>query len=273
MPRDMRSCSQSTVCPNCKHKFACCDRRSLSLSGGGLVGNNSAVPRLAPPQPIPGTPQANLVSPSSPLTFSFPVPLQYLPPPQAANQDAELQHLRDTVQALHQSGWFYEGITFQDSQDMLKNTKVGTFLVRNSSNPKFLFSLSVQTERGPTSVRLHYINGYFSLEAQPHLLAVMPAFPNVIDLIRYYVLEFKRHRTDANVWVDTQGKWHSAIKIDKPLRKKEEPPSLKHFARLAIHKAIQSSGKHKIALQSPHKELKLLPNCLISYLGEYPHAI
>lgn len=54
MPRDMQSCSQSTVCPKCKHQFACCDRRSFSLTGGGIVGQQAPIfpnPCLSPQTP------------------------------------------------------------------------------------------------------------------------------------------------------------------------------------------------------------------------------
>lgn len=76
------------------------------------------------------------------------------------------------------------------------------------------------------------------------------------------------------MWVDNVGQLYSQIRIERPLRKRDQPPSLKHLARLAIHKAIQSSGKPRIAfLVPPHKQLNELPNSLIDYLGEYQHTI
>ncbi|XP_060521746.1 suppressor of cytokine signaling 2-like isoform X2 [Cylas formicarius] len=269
----------STVCPKCKHEFACCpastggaqqcsggSRRSLHvLSGGGLVA------ALAPPTSPGPSPQ---VSPSTPLSFVLPplAPLQPLPVLEA-KPETELQHLADTVRALRQSGWYYEGITFQESHEFLKYTQVGTFLIRNSSDPRFLFSLSVQTERGPTSVRLHYINGYFRLDAQTHLQAVMPVFPSVIDLIQHYVRQVRVVKDNMQVWVDAHGKWYSSIHLDRPLRKRDEPSSLKHLARLSIHKTIQSTGRPRIPkLPAPHTQLEL-PTSLITYLSEYPHSI
>ncbi|KAF7286813.1 suppressor of cytokine signaling 2-like [Rhynchophorus ferrugineus] len=285
----MRGCN--TVCPKCKHEFACCPqgptvatsyagasllcpgtRRSIVLSGGGLVGTSVGATLVPPVSPC-SSPQ---ISPGTSISFVLPVPVLASPPFQEAKPDAELQQLADTVRALRQSGWFYEDISFQESNDLLKDTKVGTFLVRNSSNPKFLFSLSVQTERGPTSVRLYYINGYFRLDSQPHLQHVLPAFPNVIDLIQHYVQEFiknSQNAKDTQVWVDNQGQLYSSIRIKTPLRKRGEPPSLKHLARLSIHKAIYGSNKPKIALMlAPHKQLEL-PNSLVSYLSEYPHWV
>ncbi|XP_072385882.1 suppressor of cytokine signaling 2-like [Diabrotica undecimpunctata] len=268
----------NTACPNCKHEFQCCPpkqqccstRRSLHvLSGGGLV--TTLAPTTAQ-SPCP-SPQ---VSPSVPLAFILPpldTPFQSAPAPVENNSETELQRLSDTVRALRLSGWYHEGITYPQSHELLKGTSVGRFLVRNSSDPKFLFSLSVQTERGPTSVRLFYTNGYFRLDAQPHLQSAMPMFPSVIDLIHHYVLQSKLCRSNAQVWVDQQGKWYSPILLDKPLRKRSEPSSLKHLARLAIHKGLQDSPKPRLAmLPSPHTRLEL-PNSLIGYLSEYPFSI
>lgn len=270
----------STVCPNCKHEFLCCPpaqqqqqpccnaRRSLHvLSGGGLVTT------LAPPQSPCPSPQ---VSPSMPLAFILPpfaAPLQPAPAPQDAKPETELQRLSDTVRALRQSGWYYEGITYQQSDELLKDTALGTFLVRNSSDPRFLFSLSVNTERGPTSVRLYYFNGYFRLDAQTHLQSAMPMFPSVMDLIQYYVEHSKLYRNNAQVWVDPTGKWYSSILLVKPLRKKPEAPTLKHLARVAVHKALRSSTLPRITMLPPtHTQLEL-PVSLKAYLSEYPFSL
>ncbi|KAJ8965153.1 hypothetical protein NQ314_004378 [Rhamnusium bicolor] len=266
----------STVCPNCKHEFQCCSpsqaccnvRRSLHvLSGGGLVA------ALAPPPSLYPSPQ---VSPSMPVAFILPpfaAPLQPAPPPQEAKPETELQRLSDTVRALRQSGWYYEGITYQESHELFKGAPLGSYLVRNSSNPKFLFSLSVQTERGPTSVRLFYVNGYFRLDAQPHLQSAMPLFPSVIDLVQHYVEQSRLCKNSAQVWVDPNGKWYSSILLEKPLRKKLEPPSLKHLARLAVHKALQASAMPRLAmLPPPHTQLDL-PTSLTAYLSEYPYSL
>ncbi|CAG9813359.1 unnamed protein product [Phaedon cochleariae] len=259
----------STVCPNCTHEFQCCPqppaccparRTQLSLgSGGGLV---------AAPSPQ--------VSPSMPLAFILPPfapPLHALPSPGEARPDTELERLSDTVRALRQSGWYYEGISYQQSDDLLKGTTVGTFLVRNSSDPKFLFSLSVQTERGPTSVRLFYFNGYFRLDAQPHLQTAMPMFPSVVSLVEHYIEQSRLCKSNAQVWVDQQGKWYSSILLDKPLRRKSEPAGLKHLARLAVHRGLKRSGQPRLAmLPPPHTQLDL-PKSLAAYLSEYPFSL
>lgn len=230
MPRDMQSCSQSTVCPKCKHQFACCDRRSFSLTGGGIVGQQA--PILPNPCLSPQTPEVSIPHQKwfngifqklffcSYLGFTEPITGVRFPPQTASAASAPHHQSRGRAATLtryrsgsspirlvlrghhfwgvsryvkrHQSMFTVQFPSCQPTNFCYQ--QIGTFLVRTSSNPKFLFSLSVQTERGPTSVRLHYVNGYFRLEAQPHLYNAMPAFPNVIDLIQYYVDEFKRYR-------------------------------------------------------------------------------
>lgn len=265
----------NTVCPNCKHQFQCCSpfqaccsvRRSLHvLSGGGLVA------ALAPPPNAYPSPQ---VSPSMPLAFILPPfasPLQSSPSFLDGKTVSDLKVLSGTVQVLRQSGWYYEGISYQHGHELLRDTAIGTFLVRDSSDPRFLFSLSVQTERGPTSVRIFYSNGYFRLDAQPHLQSAMPLFSTIIDLVQHYMKQSKLYKENAQVWVDPHGKWYSSILLKKPLRKMPGPPSLKHFARLTIHRALEGSAMPKLAmLPPPHTQLEL-PTSLIAYLSEYPYS-
>ncbi|KAK9703231.1 SH2 domain [Popillia japonica] len=263
----------STLCPRCQHQFVCCpptpccnQRRSMhGLSGGGLVTV------LTPTSPC----QSPQISPSVPLAFVLPplasIQFPFSPPPPTsteANPDSYYDLLKYTVQVLHRSGWYYQGISYQQSQELLKDKPVGTFLVRDSSDPRFLYSLSVQTEKGPTSVRLHYVDGHFRLDAQVHLQADMPRFPGVVELIEHYVKEVRASKNGAHVWVDTKGKWYSSIVLDKPLRKDDSPPSLKHLSRLAIHSALKKTRTDS----APHKKLEL-PSSVISYLDEYPYSI
>lgn len=103
---------------------------------------------------------------------------------------------------------------------LLAKTAPGTFLIRDSSDPNYLFTLSLQTgkrilssfhslppfqemrnwtnkgihyvpERGPTSVRLVYYDGGFRLDAaDQRLIGALPSFPNVVQLVQYYVEEY-----------------------------------------------------------------------------------
>ncbi|CAH1963048.1 unnamed protein product [Acanthoscelides obtectus] len=264
----MFGCSAHAVCPKCQHEFECCNGGPRRwFSGGGIISMND--PPLFP------TPEA--ASPSVPLAFVLPpfttgaaqqlVPLQPVPPPPPQEADTEFQRLSDIVRDLRQSGWYYEGLGHSESDELLKGTPHGTFLVRDSSDPRFLFSLSISTDRGPSSVRLHYIRGYFRLDAQSHLLSAMPLFPSVIHLVEHYVRQSKYCLLNPHVWVDGLGKWYSPIYISKPLRKREGIPSLKHLARMAANQVVREGGCKSAT--AAHE----LPASLRAYLDEYPFTL
>lgn len=161
---------------------------------------------------------------------------------------------------------------------MLADSAPGTFLVRDSSDPRFLFALSVQTERGPTSVRLHYSGGRFRLDAEPRLAAMMPLFDGVVRLVEHYLEEGKQRaktgsRPSSNkpvgnqVWVDCRGRVCAHVMLSRP--RYRSPPTLQHLARLAVNKKLSSSGRDTRAAASALR----LPSPLVDYLMEYPHSL
>lgn len=250
--------------------------------------NNNPVLQIASNQP-PNAPNHLLspafgqcrspqISPSAPLAFILPFPTMPTLSALDSKPEMELKRLSESVRMLRESGWYHEGLSWQQSQDILKGTEPGTFLIRDSSDPRFLYALSVQTEQGPTSVRLHYTGGKFRLDSEPYLAPMMPLFDSVLDLIVYYVKCSARNpRTCAasggQVWVDTNGCIFSRILLRRPLLRADKAPSLQHLARLAVHKQLEKSVRPKLPLlPPPHKELEL-PKRLEDYLAEYPYSL
>jgi suppressor of cytokine signaling 2 len=201
------------------------------------------------------------------------------------------------MRALRTSGWYYEGLSWQESAEALQSTSPGTFLIRDSSDSRFLFSLSVQTERGPTNVRLHYVCGKFRLDAEPRMAPLVPLFECVVSLVEYYIETTKdrvratggeeedyrkgskgnhlRHK--EQVWVDARGHMYSHILLTTPLYKKQQHPSLQHLARLSINRSLKAVGPPQFSSRdSRFAALAIsqlpLPTLLKDYLQEYPYT-
>ncbi|XP_063380458.1 suppressor of cytokine signaling 2-like isoform X1 [Cydia fagiglandana] len=186
-----------------------------------------------------------------------------------APYNEELKRLADTVKALRLSGWYYGNLDWQGARNLLKEASVGAFVVRDSGDRNFIFSLSVQTERGPTSVRLHFECGFFRLDCEKPLARYMPRFRCVAELVQHYA---RSGRAAAGaVWVDRAGAPHSAVLLRTPRR--SAPPSLLHCARLAIHRALDSDPRSPKLWSAPKHRLLPLPTTLLDYLGEYPYSI
>ncbi|XP_012217473.1 uncharacterized protein [Linepithema humile] len=168
----------------------------------------------------------------------------------------DVNRLREVRKLLQICGWYHEGVTWQQSEDLLKNAPVGRWLMRDSSDSKYIFAVSIQTARGPTSVRVHYFFGQFRLDAEPRLTLAMPLFSCPISMLEHYV-EYSKIEHRREVWVDYNGQLYSHIYLTKPLVK--EVRTLSHLARLAVN-------RNKL----PTKHLPLL---IRDYLAEYPYTL
>ncbi|XP_014290714.1 suppressor of cytokine signaling 2 isoform X1 [Halyomorpha halys] len=167
---------------------------------------------------------------------------------------ADLERLTSTVQDLSECGWYYGCVSRKQAITLLQSAPIGHFIVRDSSDPRFLFSISVQTALGPTSVRIHYSDGRFRLDAEPSLACSVPSFPSVISLVEHYV-------SLGGPQLCISGAKYSHVLLRKPLYK--NCPSLKHLCRLTLNTLLRSS-----------KDVGPLPIPIIlkKYLIDYPYT-
>ncbi|XP_042217012.1 cytokine-inducible SH2-containing protein-like [Homarus americanus] len=262
------------ACPTlrpCQSKLLCAAaeaRSSLHTSGGGLVDGEAETGRSITPDSkassqvsclnpflLPAATPAATRQPAAPHPAA-PHPTAAHPPPPATQPDSvcDSRVLTATKLALEESGWYYGAISWQQAAAMLQDTSVGTFLLRDSASPQCLYSLSVQTTNGPTSVRIHYSCGKFRLDCTSHNQKKnMPEFDGVVPLVQHYVSV-----TSSQVWVDHEGNTFSPIDIRRPFRR--TVPSLQHFCRLALNTTSAS------VTDVP------LPPALRSFLKSYPHT-
>lgn len=203
---------------------------------------------------------------------------------------ASLQEILDKNRTeLEQCNWYYKNLKWNESAQLLANTEPGTFLVRDSADPNFLFSLSVQRGKsnnnnktdneGPTSVRIHFQRGKFRLDAEESIRHLMPEFDSVVALIEHYMSNNKNTNSSnsnpylarlngSQVFVDNLGKLSSPICLKKPLYK--EVPSLSHLSRLVICGAMAA----QTSVDAEKKTQMLdLPLTLKTFVRQYPYRV
>lgn len=173
------------------------------------------------------------------------------------NPSRDLERIKNTLNKLETSGWYYGQLSWQQATNKLKSTPVGTFLIRDSSDPMHLFSLSVQTERGPTSIRIHYSDGEFKLDAEDLLAAKMPSFPCVVALVDHYVNLSQTDKAKAHVWLDVMGRRDCHIQLRRPLY--HQVPQLQHLCRLVINGQV------------PIERINQLPKSFQSFIKDFPY--
>ena len=175
-----------------------------------------------------------------------------------------IQVLLQTYKHLDQCLFFYKNLKMQEAKKRLSAHKPGAFLLRTSSDPNFILSLSVKTPRGTTSIRIAFRKGKFCLDSDPGLLTELPSFTNVFQLIDYYVQIASTFRKNSHVFLEATGRKDTPIVLKNPCLR--ETGSLKHLSRLAINTALRSQT-HKL------HGLPGASTSIIDYLMDYPYTV
>uniref|UniRef100_A0A3Q3VTV3 Uncharacterized protein n=1 Tax=Mola mola TaxID=94237 RepID=A0A3Q3VTV3_MOLML len=140
------------------------------------------------------------------------------------------------VQLLH-SGYYWGSMAMEEAHKILTHTPLGTFLIRDSGQPDVFFTLSYQSDEGPTSVRIQLNNLHFSLYGSNR------TFASFFTLLTYYT--------------------SSSCKLTVPYRR-QRPESLQQMCRRAV---IRTYGAESIST-SPGLSVRAK-----NYVHAYPHCI
>lgn len=100
------------------------------------------------------------------------------------------EHYQQVMRAhrkLQESGFYFGAIGGRQANYLLRTEPPGTFLIRDSSDHRHFFTLSVQTTRGAKNLRIHSQEGGFFLEADPQNTEELPRFDCVVKLIAHYM--------------------------------------------------------------------------------------
>ncbi|XP_072561205.1 suppressor of cytokine signaling 1a [Paramormyrops kingsleyae] len=86
-----------------------------------------------------------------------------------------------TTSKLEESGFYWGPITASQAQLQLKDLPVGTFLIRDSSQTDFFFTLSYKNSSGPVNIRISFQGSRFSLCGSKE------TFDSLFKLLEHYV--------------------------------------------------------------------------------------
>jgi len=183
------------------------------------------------------------------------------------DQQLGFDRLQTNQFELLTSGFYYPSMDQQSAMKLLKRASVGSFVVRDSSHPKYLFSISIKSEQGATSVRVSYKDGLFCFDGDEEKPRTKPHFSSVVALINFYC-HLRNNNQNKNMTM--RGKSDRkpvAIGFTKPLKTKAS--SLAHLCRVKVNESLQHGDKqYDLSLLS----LSLNSSCK-QYLRDYPYSI
>ncbi|XP_078451022.1 LOW QUALITY PROTEIN: suppressor of cytokine signaling 1-like [Lampetra planeri] len=188
---------------------------------------------------------------------------------------------------LEESGFYWGHLSSAEAAAALLGKPVGTFLVRDSRHGAHFFSLSAVTERGPTSVRVHFRAGAFALDTVQEAAHAAPRFASLMELIEHYMGESRRFDRagggrrrrrrrrppapaprrgagGATLLRDARRRPRLPLLLSRPLpRHAGAPPSMQHACRRAIHRAVPGERLAELPLPAPLRD----------FLERYPSQV
>uniref|UniRef100_A0A3B3CQ64 Suppressor of cytokine signaling 2 n=2 Tax=Oryzias melastigma TaxID=30732 RepID=A0A3B3CQ64_ORYME len=177
--------------------------------------------------------------------------------PQAADET----RIASAMKELRSTGWYWGNLTANEAKAVLQDSSEGTFLLRDSSQTDYLFTISAMTSAGPTNLRIEYKHGKFKLDSVVLVRPKLRQFDSVVHLVDYYFqLSRSTHRSDPNSQpVATGPNGTVQLLLTKPMY--AAAPSLQHLCRIAINRRTRQTQNLPI------------PNRLKDFLTNYTYNV
>ncbi|NWR06077.1 SOCS7 protein, partial [Paradoxornis webbianus] len=117
-----------------------------------------------PPPPPPHAPDAFPRAVSVRLSEA---PGQPPPHPQCPLARPDPSSFAASLRELEKCGWYWGPMNWEDAEMKLKGKADGSFLVRDSSDPRYILSLSFRSQGITHHTRMEHYRGTFSLWCHP----------------------------------------------------------------------------------------------------------
>ncbi|KAM9656411.1 suppressor of cytokine signaling 7 isoform 2-T3 [Morphnus guianensis] len=205
-------------------------RRSLSLL--------DAFPRIVPLRPMeamPGQPAPHLQCP--------------LYRPDSSSFAASLRE-------LEKCGWYWGPMNWEDAEMKLKGKPDGSFLVRDSSDPRYILSLSFRSQGITHHTRMEHYRGTFSLWCHPKF---EDRCQSVVEFIKRAIMHSKNGKFLYFLRSRVPGLPPTPVQLLYPVSRFSNVKSLQHLCRFRIRQLVRIDHIPDLPLPKP----------LISYIRKF----
>jgi len=149
---------------------------------------------------------------------------------------------------LPKYGWYWGPITRAEAEERLAGQPDGAFLLRDSSDDRYLLSLSFRSAHRTLHTRIEHCNGLFSFYAQPE----SEGYSSIVDLI-------ERSMSDSQSGVfcysraRTPGSPSFPVRLARPVSRFTQVRSLQYLCRFVIRQHTRVDYIQKLPLPTSIK--------------------
>ncbi|XP_028674935.1 suppressor of cytokine signaling 3b [Erpetoichthys calabaricus] len=179
------------------------------------------------------------------------------------NSKHEYQLVINALRKLQESGFYWGTVSGKDANNLLSAEPTGTFLIRDSSDNRHFFTLSVKTDSGTKNLRIQCDSCSFFLQTDPKCLPAAPRFDCVLKLVHHYMPSKNSPSPSGNgknnYFIHSSGE-KIPLELLRPLL--SGVSTLQHLCRKTVNGHLEVSTKRE-----------QLPHTLKEFLQEYDSPV
>ncbi|KAM4750017.1 suppressor of cytokine signaling 7 [Anableps anableps] len=194
---------------------------------------------------------------SNPLpSDAVPPTRQAAPPVLCALRRSEASNFTASLRELEKCGWYWGPMNWEDAEVKLKGKLDGSFLVRDSSDPRYILSLSFRSQGVTHHTRMEHYRGTFSLWCHPKF---EDRCHSVVEFIERAIMHSKNGKFLYFLRSRVPGLPPTPVQLLYPVSRFSNVKSLQHLCRFCIRQIVRID----------HIQELPLPRSLISYLSKF----
>ncbi|XP_077427649.1 suppressor of cytokine signaling 7 isoform X2 [Vanacampus margaritifer] len=185
-----------------------------------------------------------------------PASRQTPPPVLCALRRSEASNFTASLRELEKCGWYWGPMNWEDAEMKLKGKADGSFLVRDSSDPRYILSLSFRSQGVTHHTRMEHYRGTFSLWCHPKF---EDRCHSVVEFIERAIMHSKNGKFLYFLRSRVPGLPPTPVQLLYPVSRFSNVKSLQHLCRFCIRQIVRID----------HIQQLPLPRSLVSYLSKF----
>ncbi|XP_066530668.1 suppressor of cytokine signaling 7-like isoform X2 [Hoplias malabaricus] len=153
-----------------------------------------------------------------------------------------------SLRELEKCGWYWGPMNWEDAEMKLKGKADGSFLVRDSSDPRYILSLSFRSQGVTHHTRMEHYRGTFSLWCHPRF---EDRCHSVVEFIERAVMHSQHGRFLYFLRSRVPGVPPTPVQLLYPVSRFSSVKSLQHLCRFCIRQLVRIDHIQELPLPPP----------------------